>query len=155
MVAGADSFAREVASSAPGIVPLSACPPSLFGRHIHAAGHGLEDTNFPFGLATVPLMGAKLFSLPIVWDRGVLPDLTGAVVVASAWQPRRGRKVGLEESPTHRRTLHRDGFVRESSRRTCRLDMLASRPNYSTQVIEDLPVMGTGTVLSFIAAIGR
>jgi hypothetical protein len=33
--------------------------------------------------------------------------------------------------------------------------MLASRPNYSTQVIEDLPVMGTGTVLSFIAAIGR
>lgn len=46
-------------------------------------------------------MGAERFLLPIVWDSGVLPDLTGAVVAASACRPRRGRKVELEESPAH------------------------------------------------------
>jgi len=33
--------------------------------------------------------------------------------------------------------------------------MLASRPDYSIQVIENLQVMGTNTVLSFITAQGR
>jgi hypothetical protein len=41
------------------IAPLSACPPSLFGRHVHAAEHGLEDASFPFGLATLPVMWAR------------------------------------------------------------------------------------------------
>jgi hypothetical protein len=45
-------------------------------------------------------LGGQPVSLPIAWDSGVLPDLTGAVVIASAWQPRRGRKVELEESPS-------------------------------------------------------
>jgi hypothetical protein len=45
-------------------------------------------------------MGAKLSPFPVPGIAGVVPVKADAVVVASAWQPKRGRKVGLEESPS-------------------------------------------------------
>jgi hypothetical protein len=78
---------------------LSAALPPRKGGTSRPRRPRLKSTNFPSGIATLPVTWARRLPSRMSRDAGVKPGCPGGVVIASAWQPRRGRKFELEVQP--------------------------------------------------------
>ena len=74
------------------------------------------------------------------------------MVFASAWQPRRGRKVQVEESPSDRKNRDAEFPEKDPAERVTSICLPRGRTSRS-EVIHNPPVEGTGTVLSFIGGL--
>lgn len=78
---------------------LSAALPPYCGGTSRPRRPRLKSANFPFSIATLPVTWANRLPSRVSRDAGVKPGHPGGVVIASAWQPRRGRKFELEVQP--------------------------------------------------------
>jgi hypothetical protein len=78
---------------------LSAALPPYLGGTSRPRRPRLKSTNFPSGIATLPFKWASRLPSRMSRDAGVEPGYPGGVVIASAWQPKRGRKFELEVQP--------------------------------------------------------
>jgi hypothetical protein len=78
---------------------LSAALPPQLGGTPRPRRPRPKSANFPPGIATLPFTWASRLPSRMSRDAGVKPGSPGGVVIASAWQPRRGRKFELEVQP--------------------------------------------------------